>query len=86
MHSSSARTPKLQLTASVGGSLTEAWVGSGSLWGWGHWQQQSWEVLLCEGNSLKFLLYHFADINSHPYFMYACGGFILIFGKTKTIM
>ena len=34
------------LPASVGGSPVEAWVGSGSLWGQGHWQQQSWKMPL----------------------------------------
>ena len=34
------------LPAGVGGSPVEAWVGSGSLWGQGHWQQQSWKVPL----------------------------------------
>ena len=34
------------LPASVGGSPVEVWVVSGSLWGQGHWQQQSWEVFL----------------------------------------
>ena len=34
------------LTASVGGSPVAAWVGSDSLKGQGHWQQQSWEVPL----------------------------------------
>ena len=42
VHSSSpVRVPKLQLVAGVGGFPIEAWVGSDSLRGWGHWQQQS---------------------------------------------
>ena len=32
------------LPASVGGSPMEVWVSGGSLWGQGHWQQQSWKV------------------------------------------
>ena len=32
--------------ASVGGSPVEVWVTGGSPLGWGHWQQQSWKVLL----------------------------------------
>ena len=34
------------LPSSVGGSLVKVWVSSGSPWGWGHWQQQSWKVPL----------------------------------------
>ena len=34
------------LPASVGGSPMEVWVSGGSLWGQGHWQQQSWKVAL----------------------------------------
>ena len=30
-----------KLSASVGGSPVEAWVGRGSPQGWGYWQQQS---------------------------------------------
>ena len=31
------------LPVTVGGSPAEAWVGSGSPRGQGHWQQQSWK-------------------------------------------
>ena len=34
------------LPASAGGSPAQAWVGSRSLWGWGHQQQQSRELPL----------------------------------------
>ena len=34
------------LPASVGGSPAEAGAGSVSLWGQGHWQRRSWEVLV----------------------------------------
>ena len=37
---------EIDVSASVGVSSLEAYVSSGSLWGQGDWQQQSWEVSL----------------------------------------
>ena len=31
------------LPAGIGGPPVEAWAGSGSPWGEGHWQQQPWK-------------------------------------------
>ena len=37
---------ELKLSASVGESPVDTWIGRGSPQGWGHWQQQFWKVLL----------------------------------------
>ena len=33
-----------ELPAGVGEAPVEMWGTGGLLWGWGHWQQQSWKV------------------------------------------